>query len=273
MDLLPIKYSPKEISAILLDFYTFLTTLHFDVRCLKTPPPEGWSGLDPFLNYTARSDEVGKVMKQIPYFDDKESVSWVHYKSRLIDYATLPQKDFPDIMDWKLDGDEKLWSNRRITFIDLDDFFPLALGNETGGRHIWLNVRDGEITEEENKFQSHEPVDIKEYLEGLKQAYINLDLIPCQGRVTIEVPSHVNEVPEGKIITEEEVIAQEEEWETDLDIQYIKQLYRGFGWPNAFRKDEAFRAVDQLMEKLPEHRFYWEDDGVDHTYERETTNR
>ncbi|KAM0228962.1 hypothetical protein ACHAPO_010369 [Fusarium lateritium] len=163
-------------------------------------------------------------------------------------------------MDWRVRVDNELWSKRRDTLIDLHDVFPLALGHETGGRHLWLNVRDGEITDEENKFQQSDPVDIKEYFNGLKEAYRNLILIPYPGRVTIEVLHPVDELPEGKTVTEEEVIAQEQWWPTYLDIQYIRQLYRGFGWPNAFRKDEAFRAVDRLMEKLPEDRLGWEDE-------------
>ncbi|EXL94635.1 hypothetical protein FOIG_12484 [Fusarium odoratissimum NRRL 54006] len=63
----------------------------------------------------------------------------------------------------------------------------------------------------------------------------------------------------GKYIwLNEEVIAQEEAWGTALDIQYIRQLYQGFGWLLAFRRDEAFDAVDQLMDKLAEHRNEWE---------------
>jgi hypothetical protein len=81
--------------------------------------------------------------------------------------------------------------------------------------------------------------------------------VTCRGRLTIE-PYYVKEPPGGQIIAEDEVITQEEAWGTVLDIQYIGQLYRGFGWPHAFRRDEAFDGVDQLMDKLPEHRYEWE---------------
>ena len=37
----------------------------------------------------------------------------------------------------------------------------------------------------------------------------------------------------------------------------FSQLYRGFGWPHAFRKDEALQAVDELMEKLKGKRYDW----------------
>ncbi|CAG7562526.1 unnamed protein product [Fusarium equiseti] len=250
-------YSTKQVAETLLNFYQFLTTLHYDAKYLKTPPPEGWPGLDPLLNHLARSDKVGEVMKHIPYFDN-DCTSYIHFKSRFVDYPNLPEDCFEDVMDWRLNSDNRTWSTRRETFVDFYDFFPLALGRETWGRHIWLNVRDGEIMQEDNKVQDVEPVDLKEYLEGLKQAYINLNLIPCRGRLILEVTKDVSELPDGQRITEEEVIAQDEEWETELDIQYIRQLYRDFGWPNAFKRDEAFDAVDKLMDKIRDRREEWE---------------
>jgi hypothetical protein len=54
------------------------------------------------------------------------------------------------------------------------------------------------------------------------------------------------------------VIAQEKAWGTHLDIQYIRQLYQSYGWPQAFSRDKAFDAVDQMIDKLPEHRGKWE---------------
>ncbi|KAJ4110263.1 hypothetical protein NW768_012023 [Fusarium equiseti] len=256
------EYTTKDIADALLDFYKFLTTLHYDAKHLKPPPPEGWPGLDPLLDHLGRSDYVRDVMKRIPYFDN-DSKSNIHYKSRLVDYPTLPEDCFENVMDWRLgwdDANNQVWSNRRDTIVDFSDFFPIALGHETWGRHIWLNARDGEIMEEANRMHDCEPVDLREYLDGLKQAYINLDLIPCRGRFTFEVVNDVGELPEGKRITEEEVISQDEEWETELDIKYIRQLYRDFGWPNAFRQDEAFDAVDELMDKIKDRRGEWEAD-------------
>ncbi|KAH7182357.1 uncharacterized protein B0J16DRAFT_356360 [Fusarium flagelliforme] len=254
-------YSTTDIAATLLAFYQFLTTLHYDAKHLKIPPPEGWPGLDPLLDYLGRSEKVGEVMKHIPYFHN-DCKSNIHYKSRLVDYPTLPRDCFEDVMDWRLNSDNRTWSTRRETFVDFYDFFPLALGRETWGRHMWLNVRDGEIMQEDNKVQDVEPVDLREYLNGLKQAYINLDLIPCRGKLIFEVIDF-NELPEGQRVTEDEVIAQQGDWGTDLDIHYVKQLYRDCGWPDAFRRDEAFDAVDAIMDKIRDHRYEWETDDFD----------
>ncbi|KAI3574065.1 hypothetical protein IWW34DRAFT_885205 [Fusarium oxysporum f. sp. albedinis] len=250
------SYSPTEISTILLDFYQFLTTLHYDARYLKTPPPEGWPGLDPLLEHLARSDKVGEVMKCIPYFDN-DCKAYIHYKSRFVDYPTLPKTDYEDVMDWRIDGDNEVWSIRRDTIIGFDDFFPLATGRESWGKHIWLNVRDGEIFVEDNLVQDGEPADMREYLEGLKEVYRTLQILPCRGRITLEA-ENVSERPESERITEEEVATQEEKWGTDLDVQYIRQLYRDHGWPNAFQRDEAFDAVERLMDKIRDSREEWE---------------
>jgi hypothetical protein len=50
-------------------------------------------------------------------------------------------------------------------------------------------------------------------------------------------------------ITEKELLAQTDDWETELDVQYLRQVYRACGWPSAFSKDEAFDEVETLMEK------------------------
>ncbi|EXK82071.1 hypothetical protein FOQG_13587 [Fusarium oxysporum f. sp. raphani 54005] len=250
------SYSPAEITAILLDFYLFLTTLHYDAQYLKLPPAEGWPGMESLLKSLGSSEMVGQVMKRIPYFDN-DCKAFIHYKSRPVDYPTLPKDCFERVMWGRVSGSDEIYSERRQITIDMRDVFPLATGREAWGKYIWLNVRDGEITVEERLMHDLPQVDLKVFFDGLKQDYITLKLIPCRGRITIEADK-IKERPGGEIITEEEVIAQEEAWGTALDIQYIRQLYRGFGWPLAFRRDEAFDAVDQLMDKLAEHRDEWE---------------
>ncbi|KAF4996325.1 hypothetical protein FGRMN_4576 [Fusarium graminum] len=230
------SYSPAETAAILLDFYLFLTTLHYDAQYLKLPPADGWPSMEPLLKSLGSSDIVGQVMKRIPYFDH-HCKDFIHYKSRLVDYPTLPENCFEEVMCGRDSGSDDIYSERREIMIDMRDISPLATGRETWGKCIWLNVRDGEITVEDLKMQDSPQVDLKVFFHKLKQNYVALKLIPCHGRITIEADG-IEERPSGEFITE--------------------QLYRGFGWPLAFERNEAFDAVNQLMDKLAGHRDEWE---------------
>jgi hypothetical protein len=91
-------YSPTKVSGILLNLYQFSITLHYDAQYLKIPPPDGWPGMEPLLEYFESSEMVGQVMKCIPYFNN-DCKAFIHYKSRLLKYPTLPQDDFERVMD------------------------------------------------------------------------------------------------------------------------------------------------------------------------------
>ena len=102
------------------------------------------------------------------------------------------------------------------------------------------------------------------FFEKFKEEYSSLRLIPSKGQVSIEA----DRVPERAVglppITEEEVKVQKDEWHTDLDVQYLRQLYREHGWPDAFRREECLEKVDRLMEELYcLSRSDWEKDDYD----------
>lgn len=247
-------YSPQELADIFLSFYNFLKTVHFQDVNLKLPPPGGWPDLV-LPSTSQKSDRVYEVMRRLPYFDDAPE-ALLHYNSRLYDYTRMPLARVDEafgFMDESLRDSNS--SVRREMEIDVFDTFPFSDGFERGGKVMYLNVWDGEITQESLLMDLGEPDDARSYFDGLREDFERLRLIPCYNRSMIEakrVPEH------SGTITEEQIAAQSEEWGTDLDVQYIRQLYRGFGWPHAFRKDEAIGAVDQLMEKIKDKRGKWE---------------
>lgn len=93
----------------------------------------------------------------------------------------------------------------------------------------------------------------EDFFDKLKEAYRALQLIPCPGRIPIDA-DRVGEADECLRITQGEVLAQERDWGTDLDIQYIRQLYRQYGWPNNFQKNIATKALNDLMVLIEEQR-------------------
>jgi hypothetical protein len=96
--------------------------------------------------------------------------------------------------------------------------------------------------------------DIAEYFEGLRDELRELMLVPAVGRFTIEVESMEERPIE---IGEEQVRGQFEEWETEVDVGWVRQVYRRHGWPDTFRGEEAMRVVDEMLESLPEQRGEW----------------
>ncbi|OAQ63637.1 hypothetical protein VFPPC_09706 [Pochonia chlamydosporia 170] len=221
-------YTPSELADLLSNFYQFLSTLHYDPAELQHPPTGGWPGL---------------TTRAFGNWKDKTVV-----ESKLIDYATA---DLEMIKSDCTDREEDIefWSTkgkRHRKYI-----VYLAFGHESGGRELLLNVRDGEIIEDVLETDTLSPCDVRRYLNKLKLAYRSLKLIPCVGRITIEA----DKVPETvRKITEEEVLAQSVNWGTALDVQYVRQLYREHGWPEAFRREDAKAAVDSLMGLVMERR-------------------
>jgi len=236
-------YSAEEIADTFLDFYKFLTTLHYNAADLKVAPEEGWGELIPDNYAEIKSEEVLEVLRRLPYF--KHNNQAFHYKSYLVDYTAV-ERDFFDEEDERMEYLE-IWCNDG-EIVDQKHCIHIAWGYESGGREFVLNVLHGEITEDMLEVNQLDFKDIPSFFDELKEQYRTLKLIPCIGRETLEADS----VPEREDeVTEEEFKAQtEENFPTDLDIQYIRQLYRKHGWPEAFRREECFRAAKELSDSL-----------------------
>lgn len=246
-------YDIQELAAIFTDFYKFLATLHYDPADLKLPPPEGW---DPAIFsptiVSSKSEDVVALMQRLPYFTENQKSTHVHYKSKLIDY-TDPEglghtEMYDDFLEGWLDQDDDRTHRR-------SDLLVIAGGYESGGRTFVLDVLRGEILEEIIRCNDCDPVDVKEFFEDLKNRFRSLELIPCPGREThtaAAVPAN------AVVIEEEEVRAQTEEWGTDLDLQFVRQVYRQYGWPHDFRRTEAVGFIEEFMAKDKERREEWE---------------
>ncbi|KAJ4110266.1 hypothetical protein NW768_012026 [Fusarium equiseti] len=79
-------------------FYNFLTTLHFDEKDLKVPPPEGWPHLTPEFCRHFKADHTIEVLRHLPYFDQRTKVN-IHRGSTLLDYTSFTREDFENAVD------------------------------------------------------------------------------------------------------------------------------------------------------------------------------
>jgi len=236
------RLTPQELGALFVDFYTFLTTLHFNKSHLKIPPPTGWAHITSESYDHFKSDYAIEVIRHLPCFSN-ECLDHIHYKSRPLDLTACTLEDLKYHKD--NDPDQEYWSTEDQQ--DPSDVICFSQGFESYGRTFWLLVNDCEIIEDMLRADMISSVPVEEFFEKLKEEYRTLKLIPSKGRITIEaerVPEH-----EGRI-TKEDVDAQTERWGTDLDIQYVRQIYRDYGWPDAFDVEGATKVVDEWMELL-----------------------
>lgn len=241
-DALP-RYTPEELAAVFLDFYQFLTTLHYKPENLKVPPPEGWGDK---VHTHGKSDLAVEVLRRLPYFNSDETTA-IHYKSSLLDYTTLPHDYFAD--SWMDTADDYYDFMREGRAVDPTDIVFIATGYESGGRQFLLDVNRGEVSVDVIRCEIFAGVDVNEFFDTLKEEYRSLRVIPYEGCVSMEA-ENVSECDEE--ITEAEVCAQSEYWWSELDAQYVRQMYRSYGWPDAFRREEAFKAMEGLNESMRE---------------------
>ncbi|KYK58866.1 hypothetical protein DCS_05884 [Drechmeria coniospora] len=249
-------YTPRQLADSFLSFYQFLTTLHLDATDLKIPPNDGWPSLslDAWAGWT-KSTDAFELLRFLLYF---QSSTTIHYKSRLIDYTTISLERIKKETAQR-ECDFEFWSNDGI--VNSKHFVYISWCRESGGRELLVNVKDGEISEDIMETNTLPPRDVNEYLEELKESYRSLWLIPCTGRVTIEAEDVKERA--GRI-SKDDIIGQPEFWGTDLDIQYIRQIYRDYEWPDSFRRESAENAVGELMETIADKRYSeWEEEIED----------
>ncbi|SMR48552.1 unnamed protein product [Zymoseptoria tritici ST99CH_1E4] len=218
-------YSAQELGEMFTDFYRFLATLHYDPQNLKVPPPEGWNITDlPPSVVEKKSELMVKVMRHLPYFSNARKSTQVDLQCILIDYIDAEQH-------------ERAAYHQEIAFDGLGD--------------------DG--------FSAADAILYSTFLRAWqKEKYRSLEILVCPGReVWLATTSKAHEVSareeRGGPITEKEVRAQEEDWGTELDELFVKLMWRQYGWPEAFRREEAVEAMEAFMAFHTKRRYGWQE--------------
>ncbi|KAK3322648.1 hypothetical protein B0H66DRAFT_639044 [Apodospora peruviana] len=248
-------YTPGELAAIFLDFYKFLATLHYDAADLKIAPEGGWPSLSPAACAAARvnkSAQALEVLRHLPYFQRHHPTTAIHYKSILVDWSTVGAKG---IKTFACIGDDETLETGDGDPVHERDLILISRGHESGGRRLCLDTWHGRIFEYAVRDDWVGNWDAVEYFTIMSDNYLNLRIIPCEGRVSLEIAYRVEERdPDEAEISLEEVLDQTDEGfgNAELDVQYVRQIYRQLGWPREFKRKEAvefFEDSDEVMEK------------------------
>lgn len=250
---------------IISDHFKFLTTFYMPSEAIKNPPPEGWPNITAeTTDYLGQSPLVIDLIKHLPFIKatshgQDERAHDIHYKSGVVDYSLCitSEKDDPDIMtngqeslqDWwdrieedktsddeESDDDEEYmnWDDNWYNGDNSDNFqmtnmVTLALGSESGGRHIILDVFKGNIYEDLNECDLLSSVPIEDFFEDLREKFEKLELVPTLGGM--------REAHNGNL--------------DDKKGDEYRKVWREYGWPGKnFRKEEALEAIQECRERI-----------------------
>jgi hypothetical protein len=258
-------YSVAEIVAIFTEFYQSLAKLHHNPARLKFPPPAGWPQLAPEHVGHWKDSFALDILRHLPYFESGDYVS-VDFECCLVDYTTK-KPDFFAKEDWREPLMTDFW--RDGSPIQPRMCFLIADGRADGEgpcREWVFDAVHGEVQASTLYWGDDTVQDVKEFLDETVEKYKKMHIISLAGRSTLLYTAksldkegvEFWQVAEAtRRVSEEEVMAQKPpDWNrptrfgTELDIQFLRQVFRDHGWPDAFRRQECKAYIDELMERM-----------------------
>ncbi|KAL1981335.1 hypothetical protein VTN96DRAFT_2776 [Rasamsonia emersonii] len=224
-------YNREEIIALIFSFYQFLTTLpSLGPEDIRYPPPGGWPDITKeslvFARSEPKTDEVVALLRHLPYID-------MTLKKTGHDYC---------IADWTRPCDWRAGWNRWYDPNDEDGVFPswvisLTYGESKVGHWIMLATSDETVSdyvrfkwEYPPNYPADDPRSWRDRLcidetmtlafkhEKWKNNYLRLEWMPP--------------------VTTKYVVFGDDEYGEEM-----KKIYREYGWPDNFRREDCRKAL------------------------------
>ncbi|KAF9876131.1 hypothetical protein CkaCkLH20_06577 [Colletotrichum karsti] len=258
-------YDRKALTALITRHYALLiSTGHIHPSALREPPePSGWSDADlnvPALRLLGRSETVIDLLRHIPYpqssDDDDSDDAVVCYCTMVQSYLRAdwrPEETFREVPDWhakpfcdlglapfdgamaphliQLTREEAEIGTSWVIDTERGCIYP------HGGAYLSYGDEPPEAAEEKPWLRAR-AVSFAEYFDRLYEDVKTLKLVP--------VPAAGNfghAICEGR----------------DPEAKAIKKLYREYGWPGAFRKEEFLVAAVELRRTILDDTYDWSD--------------
>lgn len=255
----PPPFSPRQLGEMIIPFYKFLATLTFNPSHLRLPPESGWPELTDEHCAHFKTPYALETLRHLPFWvsdeNDRQYYQAVETTSLFINYLAFSTEEFgkfdtelyPVYQGYRTD-DQDL-----VDEPDRSDCILLAQGNSNFGVDIVLDTRRGTIIENVIALDVSEH-EIEDYFAALREKFSSLQRIPSCGRGMEALDAHY--IPETtRHITERDILNQQGQlWGTHLDLQFVRQVYRQFGWPDRFQKEEASAAMDIVLQKVDQTR-------------------
>ncbi|VUC29104.1 unnamed protein product [Clonostachys rosea] len=247
------------IVAPFLEFYNLLQRIKFPADSVKTPPPLGWPAMTPAA--CAGLDKTPfaiNVLRHLPCIndaddDDRSNITNIDFQCNAVDYSSLSPKKVPKKKNeefWAVEfqgyfdqGDENRISNIKHVFL-------VAQGYWKHGVILLLDTFSGMIFEEHIHIPGHHGarLPVHEYFAARIETVTKLHQVFINGINPWDIPSDDAttdfevEYDPGPKDSEGEPAAADSR--TDKQEEWVRHLYRKFGWPgNDWKKEECMQAV------------------------------
>ncbi|KAM3530514.1 hypothetical protein NHJ13051_001347 [Beauveria bassiana] len=196
-----------------------------------------------------RGDYALQVLRHLPYLGGGPP-QHLHYQCEVVDYTAVYRAWF---VEQHMDGDTDEWWST-LSQVPAAWMLPLALGVGREASSFYLNVVDAEVCEVVSGLGYDGPKPLDAWVDEMKQLFACLRLIPCDGKLML-VCGEVEDTEER--IGEDEFRAEEGYFPTDLDVRFIRQVYREYGWPERFRYKEAMAYLLPVVEDIAKDNDDW----------------
>lgn len=234
------------------EYYHFLGRLHIPEGDIKHPPAGGWPNITAEnCSEFGKSEFVVEVLRHLPYIADhgefERNWSNTDYKSDVVDYSTATRKDFAgrSLKYGEIaHGCDGPVSRHKVV---------IASGYESGGIDLLLDTKTGEIFEEIIRVDRGENLPVGEYFELKMKQCRELEQVfapgedPYWGGFGKKVPYDSQTVEKaGEPSQPDEDFCLED----DRDLNWVRHLYRKFGWPGQrWRKEEGLKAITEYVDR------------------------
>lgn len=237
------------------EYYDFLGRLHIPESGIKHPPAGGWPNITPEnCSEFGKSDFVVDVLRHLPYIveddrrTDKINIHNIDYKCNVLDYSVCSRETFGGHGGMK---DIKIgeMSHRPVTRHKV----VVADGYDHGGVVLILDTSTGVIFEKIIRCCRGKTLPVQEYFALKMKQCRELRHVFVPGEDPHSPDNEKAEPPWDAAATEdmaEPSMPEDRFWVEGKDLEWVRRLYRKFGWPGKdWRKEEGLKAITEYRDR------------------------
>jgi len=148
------------------------------------------------------------------------------------------------------DNEENWWDGDDPDDFQMTNMVVLALGSESGGRTLILDVFKGNIYEDMIRCDLLPSCPVESFFEDLREKFKKLELVPTLGEM-YEGESDIDDGNE-KILEAVDVEKRaQSNLQSNFEVKQFRKIWREHGWPGeGFRKEEALAAIRECRGRL-----------------------